>query len=62
MPVNSLRSLWTWLEGKKTLIGISVASAYQFGELVNWWVTTDGGWAVILAIFGIGVIDKVRRS
>lgn len=59
--MNKIKSVWAALDGKKTFIGILLASAYQFGGLVGWWTPTSDGWAVIVAIFGIGVADKVRK-
>lgn len=51
-----------FLDGKKTFLGLTIASIYQFLGLIDVITPTDAGWAVIVALFGIGVADKVRKS
>ena len=61
-----MKKIWTWLEGKKTYIGVSI---WVLNSIVRWKfpdaLPTDIYESISItgqAIGGIGIFDKARRT
>lgn len=59
---NKLSQIWSWLNGKKTLIGLLIAVIYS-GLVAQGIIQRDATieW-VVLAITGVGIGHKIVKS
>ena len=52
----------TWLNGKKTFIGLAALAAYYMGLSFNWYNADPTVEGYILAWTGVGLVHKAVKS